>query len=144
MSEGKTNTESRDIAWSSSQQQNLQAPTKEELLAAFTKAAEKLPGFTPKRWKGYYGWEESNRCGCAVVAMYLAAGEPLGHADYMDEDDMIKAWVTTVYGRNVFQGITCGFDDAPLHDGCCPRAYWAAKQAAEHFFPPADMAHATA
>lgn len=122
----------------------LPAPTKDELLAAFAEAAVKLPGFTPQRWKGYYGHEVDNRCGCAVVAMYLAAGEPLGHADYTDDEDVIRAWVCGVYGAPVFQGITCGFDNAPQHAGCCTLAFAAASAAAKQLFPPADMAHATA
>lgn len=122
----------------------LPAPTKEELLTAFEQAAVKLPGFTPKRWKGYYGCEADNRCGCAVVAMYLAAGEPLGRSDYMDEEDLIRTWVSATYGAPVFQGITCGFDNVPQHSGCDKAAYLAAREASAQLFPPADMAHATA
>lgn len=122
----------------------LPAPTTADLLAAFKEAANKLPGFTPQRWKGYYGCTPDNRSGCAVVAMYLAAGEPLGYADYMAEEDAIKTWVIALYGAPVFQGITCGFDNVPQHEGCDKAAYLAAREASAHLFPPADMAHATA
>mgnify|MGYP003491029375 CR=1 FL=1 len=143
MTDGKSSTESREIDWPKIHT-FLPAPTTEELLAAFNEAANKLPGFTPKRWKGYYGHEADNRCGCAVVAMYLAAGEPLGRSDYMDEEDLIRVWVSATYGAPVYQGITCGFDNVPQHEGCDAQAFAAGRAAAQQLFPPADMAHATA
>ena len=71
----------------------------------------------------------------------VAADCPYGDSN---DAELIDNWMNHTYGNKVRFGITCGFDGGEFTGSCDRAAYDAAREVGLHFFPPADMAHATA
>lgn len=106
-------------------------PTKQQIINAFKVAAEKYPGFTPRRNRTHH--YERDLCGCALVALYIAAGEP----DRNTFDcSRVYSWFDSVYGGPTRWLVTSGFDSTETFSGEYENqpAYQEAAAAAKELF----------
>lgn len=104
-------------------------PTKQQIVDAFKVAEEKRPGFKPMRMAAYD--YEKNCFGCALVALYIAAGEPLGVGG-----TFVYQWFDETYGQPIRWCVTSGFDSVVTFSGEyeAQPAYQEAAAAAKELF----------
>lgn len=109
------------------------APTAEEIISAFDFTREKYGQFEPRVFKGNTrpAGGEGTRCGCAIAALYVQSGCPIGDSD---SGPIVAEWARAVYGDKVFRGIISGFDGGEYTESADRYAYDEARKVHDKFF----------